>query len=204
MNAKQDSDLVQGFGLRTTLSNGQLEKSLRAGRLPAQGELSGQDMPRLLDSVVSVDSPIRWSFSPESSQLSGGRRRWWLTAAANVSCTCERCLMTVSVALAARRGFEFLATAAQADAMTEESMAEGPQGAEDLAQIDYLSPEDGMTLATLIEDELLLNLPIAPKHSDCQAPTPRRERDPASAGQSGDEPQHARALSGLKNLLKKS
>lgn len=203
MNAKNDSGSGQGFDLRATLSNGLLEKSLSAGRLPAQGELAAAELPRLSDSVVSLDSPIAWSFTAEPMPIGGRRRRWWLNAGAAVSCTCERCLMPVSVELSARRGFEFFPTAEQADAMTEESLIEGPQGAEALAQIDYLSPEDGMSLIALVEDELLLNLPMSPKHADCQPPAHGQTEVGASAGTGPDEPDRVRPLAGLKELLKK-
>lgn len=204
MNAKKELGVLQGFDLRATLSTGLLEKSLKAGRLPAQGELLPKELPRLAESVLSVDSPIQWSFAPEDQQGPGGRRCWRLLARATVSCTCERCLMPVSEALHASRGFEFFATAALADAMTEESLADGPQGAEGLAEVDYLSPEDGMSLALLIEDELLLNLPMAPKHADCRPPLQALGEEGLRAANSPDEPETARPLAGLKDLLKKS
>jgi uncharacterized protein len=204
MNAKQESGAAQGFDLRAVLSNGLLEKSLSAGRLPAQGELVAADLPRLLGSVVSLDSSIAWSFTAEPMPIGARRRRWWLEARATVSCTCERCLMPVSVGLFARRGFEFFPTAEQADAMTEESLVEGAHGAEALAEIDYLSPEDEMSLIALIEDELLLNLPMAPKHADCQPPEHSPREDGAGAGRESDEPDRVRPLAGLKDLLKKS
>lgn len=205
MNAKNEASVSQGFDLQATLSNGLLEKSWKAGRLPAQGALLAKELPRLAESVVSVDSPIQWSFSSEVQQGTGGRRRWRLEATATVSCVCERCLMPVSVALHAHRGFEFFATAARADAMTEESLADGPHGAEDLAEIDYLSPEDGISLALLIEDELLLNLPMAPKHADCRPPAQALGgAEGSSAGTRPDESETVRPLAGLKDLLKKS
>lgn len=203
MNAKNDSGSGQGFDLRATLSNGLLEKSLSAGRLPAQGELAAAELSRLSNSVVSVNSSIAWSFTAEPMPIGGLRRRWRLKAGAAVSCTCERCLMPVAVELKARRGFEFFATAEQADAMTEESLIEGSQGAEALAEIDYLSPEDGMSLIALVEDELLLNLPMSPKHADCQPPEHSQKEVGASAGTGPDEPDRARPLAGLKELLKK-
>ena len=202
MNAKQDLGAAQGFDLHAVLSNGLLEKSLSAGRLPAQGELAGAELSRLSASVVSVDSAIAWSFTAEPMPMGGRRRRWWLEARASVYCTCERCLMPVSVSLFARRGFEFLPTAEQADAMTQESLVDGSQGGDAPAEIDYLSPEDEMSLIALIEDELLLSLPMAPKHADCRPPQQGLRKDEASAGP--DEPDRARPLAGLKDLLKKS
>jgi uncharacterized protein len=204
MNAKQDLGAAQGFDLRAALSNGLLEKSLASARLPAQGELVASELPRLADAVVSMDSSAQWSFTAEPMPIGGRRRRWWLEARAMVSCTCERCLLPVGVGLFARRGFEFFPTAEQADAMTEESLIEGSHGAEALAEIDYLSPEDEMSLITLIEDELLLNLPMAPKHADCHPPKHGLQEGEASAGTGPDEPDRARPLAGLKDLLKKS
>lgn len=200
MNAKKESAPAHGFDLHAPLSNSILEKSLASGRLPAQGVLDAKALPRLCACVVSVDSEIAWSFASDPHPLDG-RRRWWLQAQVSVSCTCERCLMPVAVVLQARRGFEFFKTAAQADAMTEESMLEGAQGVDDLAEIDYLSPEDEMTLIALIEDELLLSLPMAPKHSDCRPP--EQAGAPEHQSLSADEPETVKALAGLKDLLKK-
>ena len=203
MNAKKEASLSSAFDLHATLSNGLLEKSLKAGRLPAQGVLEPDHFPRLLASIVSADSPIEWSFEPEPVPLATGRRRWWLNAKAAVSCTCERCLMPVGVVLATRRGFEFFATAAQADSMTEASLLEGQPAEAEFAEIDFLSPEDAMSLATLIEDELLLCLPMAPKHASCRPPEHRAQAHGASADTGPDEPDTARPLAGLKDLLKK-
>jgi uncharacterized protein len=200
MNVKKESTPAHGFDLHAPLSDTLLEKSFASGRLPADGTLEAKGFTRLLSSVVSIDSSITWSFAPDAHPVQG-RRRWWLKANVSVSCTCERCLMPVAVALEARRGFEFFKTASQADAMTEESMLDGAQGAQSLAEIDYLSPEDQMTLMALIEDELLLSLPMAPKHSDCRAPAnPVAEDEP---GTRADEPETVKALAGLKDLLKK-
>jgi uncharacterized protein len=171
--------------------------------LPAQGTLLAGDFTRLSGSVVSVDSPIAWSFAASPMPI-GGRRRWWLETSAKVSCACERCLMPVGVELSARRGFEFFPTAEQADAMTEESLIEGAKSTQDLAEIDYLSPEDEISLATLIEDELLLSLPMSPKHADCQPPAHGAMDVGASAGAGPDEPQTARPLAALKDLIEKS
>jgi uncharacterized protein len=204
MNAKHEPGAAQGFDLHAVLSNGLLEKSLSSGRLPAQGVLAASELARLSGTVVSVDSAIAWSFTAEPMPMGGRRRRWWLDASARVSCICERCLMPVAVELSARRGFEFFPTAEQADAMTEESLIEGSKGPQDLAEIDYLSPEDEMTLALLIEDELLLSLPMAPKHADCHPPGRIETEGGASVGTGPDEPQTTRPLAALKDLLKKS
>jgi uncharacterized metal-binding protein YceD (DUF177 family) len=50
--------------------------------------------------------------------------------------------------------------------MTAEDEARDP----DLPMVDFLAPEDSASLRGLIEDELLLELPMAPKHADCQTP----------------------------------
>ena len=115
---------------------------------------------------------MQWAFGPDASGPGPGhpRRRWWLAARVRLACICERCLEPVALVLESRRGFEFFESAALADARTEQMTAEDEARDPDLPVVDFLAPEDAASLRGLIEDELLLELPMAPKHADCQAP----------------------------------
>lgn len=152
-----------------------LSKACAGGLLPASGEMPPSALPRLAASVLAIQAPVQWSFGPETDgrDLASRPRRYWLEVSASLSCTCERCLEPVSVALRSRRGFEFFASPGLADRRLKElqELAESSgSAAPEVENIDFMSSEDEATLATLIEDELLLELPMAPKHSGCQPP----------------------------------
>lgn len=213
MSPKSPLSPESSFRVDLQLSGPVVEKALGLGRLPAAGELSEKELPRLAEEVLALDGPVRWSFAPDPQPPGPGRRRrrWWLDVQADLVCTCERCLGPVDLSLSARRGFEFFESAAQADAHSlkmEESDLEIDSETE---LVDYLSPEDGMTIAALVEDELLLNMPMAPKHQACDLPAdlaPVASRDDhdggARAPQAGlDEPEVVRPFLGLKDMLKK-
>lgn len=212
MNPKSERALAELFRTDFVLTGQVLEKALSLGRLPAAGQLSAAQLPRLRQDVASLPAPVTWEFSPDPQAPGPGRwrRRWWLSVGAELVCTCERCLTPVTLTISARRGFEFFESAAQADAHSErlddEELDSDPQA--DL--VDYLSPEDGMTIATLVEDEILLAMPMAPKHERCDMPLPLLDAVPGgqetglpAAGAAGDAPETIRPFLGLKDLLKK-
>ena len=184
MNAK--------FDLSVPLSGLALERALASQSLPASGEIASDQMTRLSASCQRIDSPIAWEFFPDDQPPGPGhpRRRWWLEARATLACRCERCLEPVIVNLSVRRGFEFFESAALADARTEQATEEEERDP-DAAMVDFLAPEDSASLMALLEDELLLELPLAPKHENCQAPLT----------QAPPVPEKANPFAGLKDLV---
>jgi uncharacterized protein len=112
-------------------------------------------------------------------QLMGASKRFGqpslhLTIKANLLMTCQRCLdeMTVNLDL----NFDYLISSAQVNE------------AEDSDEIDWIEASHEMDVAELIEDELLLAMPIAPTHAhDCSK----------LSTQSGDKPNPFAALKGL-------
>jgi uncharacterized protein len=162
---------------------------------PLQGEFLAADLPRLSDNVVALHPPVVWQLAPDPNFPTIGhpRPRWWLTVKADLSVTCERCLEPMPVQVSAVRGFEFMASAAQADLETEQwLLSEDPDPS--LAAVDFLAPEDGLSLRDLVEDEIFLSLPPSPKHPDCQPPA-AASREP--------EPETVRPFADLQALLKK-
>ncbi len=81
-----------------------------------------------------------------------------LRADAVLPLTCQRCLGPVEVALAVDRSFRFVA---------DEELA----AAEDeLAEEDVLALSRSFDLVELVEDELLMEMPLAPRHEVCPDP----------------------------------
>ena len=143
----------------------------------AQGDVSGDvdlhSMPRLrADCAENVTGKVTWSAQGELRQASDGHDAVWthLQAKTKVPLTCQRCLKTVEQALAVDRSFRFVKDEATAEAQDDES------------EEDLLVLSKDFDLLALLEDELLMALPLVPMHSSCQsehAPTSKDDSDAA-------------------------
>ena len=191
-----------GFDWNQSLSAEALERHLQVGHLPAEGACDLTAMPRLAEEA-GLEGPIRWRLSArtESPGLLRGHRIWRLETSARLSLACERCLEPVVIARETVRGFVFLSAAAEADAFqAADQGSEGDISAED--EVDAISPEDRQSLRDLLEDELLLGIPMAPMHVDCALPAGAAlENSDAAISPKDDEQPHP--FAGLKALLKK-
>lgn len=130
------------------------------------GEAGLALLPRLVDQLrpesMAVDmAPVRWQATGERRLQRGGVAQAWLhlVVEARLAMTCQRCLQPVPVPLSLDGHFRFVADeAAAAD--------------EDLdADEDLLPTTRSLDLLALIEDELLMALPIVPRH-DGRCPEP--------------------------------
>jgi uncharacterized protein len=136
----------------------------------AAAELSGQwplvAFERLNDGQVQ-DGTVAWSARFERRPARAGEPETWLRLAARTSVPleCQRCLQPVSIELAVDRALRFVAdeaAAAALDADSDDDVLELPR------QLDLLA---------LVEDELLLALPLVPKHERCPNPLPTPAAD---------------------------
>lgn len=135
----------------------------------AAGELGGKwplgQFVRLAGSVVRDAAPadhveVSWQARGELRPMRGGEAEVWLHVAASTNLTveCQRCLRGVDVALSIERRFLFVHgedSAAQLDADSED---------------DVMALTRALDLGELIEDELLLALPLVPRHEVCPIP----------------------------------
>ena len=143
--------------------------SRAAGRWPASIACARARQP---SSVRPRPTRSRWSARGERRELRGGEGQTWLhlTADCRVALQCQRCLQPVGCELAVQRAFLFVAgedAAAQLDADSED---------------DVLALTRALDLRELIEDELLLALPLVPRHEVCPAPLPFiADEEPARA-----------------------
>ncbi len=145
----------------------------------AQGHLSGRfrlaEMGRLIQdaSAPAAEEDVVWSAEGELRASAGAPVGIYLhlRAATRVLMTCQRCLQAKVVALDVRRSLRFV------------------QGEDVAARIDEDSEEDVLALSAtldlhdLIEDELILALPLVPRHDDCTLPL-SPERNVASSAES--------------------
>lgn len=104
-----------------------------------------------------ADAPVAWQAEGE---LRNPRHvqpeiRMHLQAHARLALTCQRCLQPVELPVAVDRDFLFVDDEAAAAALDDES------------EEDVLVTSRAFDLPALVEDELLMALPIAPRHETC-------------------------------------
>lgn len=133
------------------------------GRL--EGDWPLADMVRLCDACHVAPGPqapdrVRWSVQGERRKQAGQGAHTWLrlTLDTHVDLTCQRCLSAVTVRLGVDRWFHFVANEQQAAALDVES------------DDDVLVSSRSLDLRELAEDELLLALPLVPRHEVCPQP----------------------------------
>ena len=140
------------------------------GRL--EGDWPLPELARLAD-AAAPEAPardadtVRWQARGESRAVHGGPAQAWLhlEAGTKIALQCQRCLQPVPMTLAARRSFLFVpgeATAAELDAESED---------------DVLALTRALDLRALVEDELLLVLPLVPRHDRCPSPLVASQED---------------------------
>jgi uncharacterized protein len=122
---------------------------------------------------------------------SGGTPAVWLhlQADASIPLTCQRCLGPVDTPLKVDRWFRFVndeATAAAEDDDCEE---------------DLLALEPRPRIHEVLEDELLMELPLVPLHDTCPVPVVMQASDPM-VGLEPDEPQRKNPFAELAKLKK--
>ncbi len=160
-----------------------------------EGELSLRELKRLAASThpetpLAADEMLRWRASGELRPVRGAPAQPWLRLEADtvVRLTCQRCLQAVEVPLQVDAEFRFVAdekTAAQLDADAAE---------------DLLVESRSLNLPALIEDEMLLALPLIPRHEDgCPQPLHAPPDPVAAAIEVEPHEKPFAALAGLKS-----
>ncbi|GAB4397711.1 MAG: DUF177 domain-containing protein [Rhodoferax sp.] len=139
-----------------------------------QGQLSGQALlcrfDRLIRDLPAFDPALSLQWSADFFMRPGpqGQTQAWLTlrAQAQVPLICQRCLLPVLMPVEFVRDFRFVASEAQAEAEDDE------------AEEDLLVLSRQFDLAELLEDELILSLPLVPRHDVCPEPVVMSAVDP--------------------------
>jgi uncharacterized protein len=143
-----------------------------AGRLEGRWPL--REFERLMASAAAASVPVAgdgvsWQARGEARKARSGASQVWLhlEAMTQVPLECQRCLQPVEISLAVNRSFLFVEgedAAAELDAESED---------------DVLALTRALDVRALIEDELLLELPIVPRHGHCPEPLAAPQEDPA-------------------------
>lgn len=130
----------------------------------ATGTVPLASMLRLAVSLHGApDTAATWTASGSLRPVTGAAPEHWLLlqAQAVVPLQCQRCLQTVAQALQVQRRFLFVANEGLAERLDEE------------LEDDVLVMPARLDLIELLEDELILSLPLVPRHEgDCPQPLP--------------------------------
>jgi uncharacterized protein len=160
----------------------------------AGAELSGQiplqDFSRLAaESQADAHArQIDWHARGELRPAAGGADQIWLHLKATVllPMTCQRCLTPVDIQLSVDRPFRFVPDEDAAAAQDEE------------AEEDVLALSQAFDLAGLVEDELLMALPVVPRHETCPVEVKLAVADKEFEAEMAAKPNPFAALSRLK------
>ena len=165
---------------------------VRQAGLAAQ-QLAGQDVlsnyERLMSETKGLggQNVLDWSVHAALQPDQAGQPQAWLHLSVRVSLplTCQRCLGPVDVPLQIERAFRFVETEAQAELEDDASLE------------DVLVLSHDFDLAALIEDEVLMDLPVVPRHESCPLPVKLTAAD-ADFAEAQPKPNPFSVLAGLK------
>ncbi|MDF1484347.1 YceD family protein [Ramlibacter sp. H39-3-26] len=131
---------------------------------------------------------VDWRAEGEWRPAPGGGATAWLhlQAHAELPLVCQRCLGPLLLPLSVDRLFRFVADEATADAEDEE------------AEEDLLVASRDFHLRALVEDELLMALPVVPRHAECPVDVKLSAADPGFEAAEAERPHPFAALQALK------
>lgn len=148
------------------------------------GELPVKGLARLAEMCRDDDGSVRIDLQFERDP-SDGLRTMQGTIDATVSVTCQRCMEGMALVLSVEPRL-LLSRSGERDDLAESGNAvilDGP-----------------VTLGTLVEDELLLAMPMVPMHPIDRCPARERVQSPAPAGAGSEEKKRANPFSVLGRL----
>ncbi len=126
-------------------------------------EISGHDLLSNYDRLLvethgmGADRHLNWSAQGEFKAMETGEAQIWLHVQADVSLplTCQRCLGPVDSLVQVNRSFRFVASEDDAEQQDDD------------CEEDVLALNPEFKLSELIEDEILMELPLVPRHDEC-------------------------------------
>ncbi|MCX7896584.1 MAG: YceD family protein [Rhodocyclaceae bacterium] len=125
------------------------------------GHLMLADLPRLADLLLEREGSLACIIRGEEGVDASGRRRAYLSLeiAGSLVLQCQRCLEPLSFECCLRRRLMLIRPG---EPWPEDELYEDG--------FDAIETTEALGLRDLIEDEILLALPIAPRHETCQPP----------------------------------
>ena len=130
--------------------------------------------------ALDIDAVVNWTARAELRPRSGAEPYVWLHlhASTSVLLACQRCLETVATPLLVDQWYRFVAN--EAIAMEQD----------DASDEDLLVMELQFDLLAVLEDELLMALPLVPMHTECPVAPALKvgEQDLMPADENGSVP----------------
>jgi uncharacterized protein len=170
-------------------SSGMLQSGRASG---AESDVRGYAMERLAAEACVPDglAAVYWQLHAELRDDASGAPQPWLLvdAGAQLKLVCQRCLEPVSVPLLVNRWFRFVADEDTASAE------------DDVSDEDVLVLESRFDATTLIEDELIMAIPLVPMHGECPVSVPMSVVDPGFVEAESERPH---PFAGLEKLAAK-
>jgi uncharacterized protein len=161
-----------------------------AGTIDASEHLRGfrRLVAETQDPDADLERNVRWRARGELLNPHHLQPQVWvhLDAEAALPLICQRCLTPVEVPVQVERSFRFVADEATASAE------------DDAAEEDLLALSRSFDLMELVEDELLMELPVAPRHDVCPEPVKMSAVDPDFAAASAEKENPFAVLGRLK------
>lgn len=134
------------------------------------------------------DLYVDWQAMGEVRAVPGEAGQQWLQLQVQSAfpMVCQRCLGPVDVPLEVDRSFRFVADEATAEALDDD------------AEEDLLALSREFDLRELIEDELLMSLPVVPRHGECPEQVPMEVVGEDFEAASAEKPNPFAALASLR------
>jgi uncharacterized protein len=155
------------------------ELSRRRGSV--EGELALKDAPRLTEQLADARGALRYRLVGLVDELGRAGARFEVDGM--VRARCDRCGAAVEVPIHECAQFYFVADEAELGRLPIDESPEEP-----------LLGSHRFDLASLVEDQAMLALPISPRHDDCAAPAPAK----GDRGPGGETHRPFEALAALK------
>lgn len=128
----------------------------REGRV-LEGALAVSGLVRLHDLLAEISGEVRYRLQGLKGEH--GQPQLRLAASGSIPLACQRCLEAIHVDLDVDSLLELVPEGAE---MSQEELEDDTR--------DFLPVAGGLEVAALIEDEILLALPVAPRHENCGFP----------------------------------
>lgn len=128
----------------------------REGR-SLEGELPLSGLERLQDVLADVSGTVRYSLQGRVSRQ--GKPQLLLDVEGLAPVVCQRCLGLYAYPVSIASTLELIADEAE---ISQEELEDDSR--------DFLVVQKEMDVAALIEDEIILALPSAPRHEECELP----------------------------------
>jgi uncharacterized protein len=126
-----------------------------------QGELPAANLARVLDMLADTAGGLNYRVQGRIGSQNGPQNRpqLLLEVDGSLSVCCQRCLEGIDYPVRIRSLLELVK---DGEELTQEEIEDDSK--------DFLSAQKELDVVELIEDEVILDLPVAPRHENCSLP----------------------------------